>query len=145
MPRPVPFPLTVELVVLGAATLLLGLYLLVRGTVPRWLPSGYVDQDGNRAELSPPVYRFLGVTSILAGIACPLVATNQRGSILVAFALIALALLCAIPAAVMALSEQHRRSLRRKRSTYVWSGLAYILLMAVTGLVLYNARPYGHG
>ena len=141
MPRPIPFPLTIELIGLAVVSLLLGAYLLVRGTLPRWMPSGFVDRAGDRAVFSRPVYRFLGVTSILAGIACPLVAANQRDSILVAFALIALALLCAIPTAVMALSEQHRRSLRRKRSTYVWSALAWILLIAVNGLVVYGARP----
>src|SRR6267143_5600523 len=113
MPRPVPFLLAVELVVLGAVALLLGLYLILRGTLPRWVPSGFLDQAGNRAELSRPVYRLLGVTSVLAGIACELVALSQLVPVVIAFALIGLALICAIPTAVMALSDQHRRSLRR--------------------------------
>jgi hypothetical protein len=57
----------VEFVVLGAALVVLGLYFLIRGTLPQWLPSGYVGQAGKRAELSRPVYRILGATSVLAG------------------------------------------------------------------------------
>jgi len=141
MLRPVPLPLAVELVVLGVLSLLLGLYLLVRGTLPRWVPSGFVDQAGNRAELSRPVYRLLGVTSVLAGIACELLALSQRTPALIAFALVAVALMGAIPAAAMAWGEQHRRSLRRTRATYVWSALAAILVIAVNGLLLYGTRP----
>lgn len=141
MPRPVPFPLTVELIVLGVVSLLLGAYLVIRGTLPHWVPSGFVDQAGNRAELSRPVYRLLGVTSVLVGIACPLLALGQRTPALIAFALVAVALMCAIPAAAMAWGEQHRRSLRRKRSTYVWSALAAILVIAVNGFLLYGTRP----
>jgi hypothetical protein len=140
MPRPVPFLFAVELVVLGAVALLLGLYLILRGTLPRWMPSGFVDQDGNRAELSQPVYRLLGVTSVLAGIACPLVALSQLVPILIALGLIAAALVCAIPAAVMALSEQHRRSLRRKWSTEAWSFLVFIVVMTINGFFLYATR-----
>jgi uncharacterized protein YjeT (DUF2065 family) len=141
MPRPVPFLFAVELVVLGAVALLLGLYLILRGTLPRWMPSGFVDQAGNRAELSRPVYRLLGVTSVLAGIACPLVALSQLVPILIALGLIAAALVCAIPAAVMALSEQHRRSLRRKWSTEAWSFLVFIVVMTINGFFLYATRP----
>jgi uncharacterized protein YjeT (DUF2065 family) len=141
MPRPVPFLFAVELVVLGAVALLLGLYLILRGTLPRWMPSGFVDQAGNRAELSRPVYRLLGVTSVLAGIACPLVALSQLAPILIALGLIAAALVCAIPAAVMALSEQHRRSLRRKWSTEAWSFLGFIVVMTINGFFLYATRP----
>src|SRR5207253_7605002 len=48
MLRPLPFPIMVEFVVLGVALVVLGLYLLFRGTLPQWLPSGYVDQAGKR-------------------------------------------------------------------------------------------------
>lgn len=67
MPRPIPFPLTIELIGLAVVSLLLGAYLVARGTLPRWMPSGFVDRAGNRAVLSRPVYRLLGVTSALAG------------------------------------------------------------------------------
>jgi hypothetical protein len=141
MSRPVPFPIAVELDVLGAVALLLGLYLMLRGTLPRWVPSGFLDQAGNRAELSRPVYRLLGVTSVLAGIACPLVALSQLVPVVIAFALIGLALICAIPTAVMALSDQHRRSLRRKWSTEVWSFLVFIVVVIINGFFLYGTRP----
>jgi len=141
MPRPVPSLLAVELIVVGEVSLLLGLYLMIRGTLPQWVPSGFVDQAGNRAELSRPVYRLLGLTSVLAGIACPLVALGQPVLLVIAFGLIGLALLCAIPAAVMALSDQHRRSLRRKWSTTVWSFLVFIVVMTINGSFLYGTRP----
>ena len=51
-PIPFPFPLIVEFLVVAVALLVVGFYLLGRGTLPRWLPSGYVDQAGKRAELS---------------------------------------------------------------------------------------------
>jgi hypothetical protein len=140
MPRPVPFLVAVELVVLGAVALLLGLYLILRGTLPRWVPSGFVDPAGNRAELSRPVYRLLGLTSVLAGIACPLVALGQLVPVVIAFALIGLALICAIPTAVMALSDQHRRSLHRKWSTDVWSFLVFLVVVIINGFFLYGTR-----
>ena len=79
-----------EMVLLGAALVVLGLYLLIRGTLPRWLFSGYVDQVGNRAELSRPVYRLSGLTSVLAGAALPLFALQRVMMIVLAFALIAI-------------------------------------------------------
>src|SRR5437588_8399992 len=101
MLRPVPFPLTVELLVLGAPAIFLGLFLTMRGTLPRWLPSGFVDQSGQRAVLSRPVYRILGVTAVLTGCACLLLALGQRGiTILLALVLTVIALICAVPAAV---------------------------------------------
>src|SRR5260370_36904020 len=118
MPRAVPFLLQAESVVLGVGLVLLGLFLLVRGTPPRWLPSGFLDQEGNRAELSRPVSRLVGVTSVLVGLAAPLIALSQPG-VTLAFgvALTAIALLCAIGTAVMAWGEQSRRAPRRKGST----------------------------
>lgn len=142
MLRPLPLAIAVEMVVLGAVLVLLGLFLLFRGRLPRWLPSGYIDLARNRAELSPSVYRLVGVTSVLAGSATPLLALSQRVVIVVlGFALIAIGLACAIPAAVIAGREQSRRSLRRKRSTDIWSMVAFIIVMALNGLVIYNALP----
>jgi hypothetical protein len=145
-PIPLPFPLVVEFLVVGAALGVLGLYLLIRGMLPRWLPSGYVDQAGKRAELSRPVYRLCGVTSVLAGSAAPLLALSQGVVIVVlAFVLIAIGFIFAIPAVVMAGREQTERSLRRKRSTEVWSTLAFIIVMALNGVVIYNALSKGQG
>jgi len=146
MLRPLPFPIMVEFVVLGVALVVLGLYLLIRGTLPQWLPSGYVDQAGKRAELSRRVNRILGVTSVLAGGATPLLALSQRPVIVVlAFVLIAIGLICATPAAVLAGREQSERSLRRKRSTQVWSTLVFIIVMALNGLVIVDALRKGQG
>jgi hypothetical protein len=142
MLRPLPYPIVIEMVVLGAALVLLGLFVIVRGTLPRWLPSGYVDPAGNRAELSPPVYRLLGVTSVLVGVATPLTALSRHiTTALLAVALVAIGLICGIPAAVIAGSEEHRRSLRRKRSTYVWSTLAAFFAIAINWMVFYGSRP----
>src|SRR5216683_2385283 len=103
MPWPLPVTIVVEFLVLGAVLLLLGLLLIIRGTLPRWLPSGYLDQAGNRAEFSRPVYRLIGVTSVLAGGAVPLLALSQRAVVVVlAFVLIAIGFIFAIPSAVMA-------------------------------------------
>jgi hypothetical protein len=143
MPRPVPFLLQAESVVLGVALVLLGLFLFIRGTLPRWLPSGFLDQEGNRAELSRPVYRLVGVTSVLVGLAAPLIALSQGGvTLALGFALTAIALLCAIPTAVMAWGEQSRRSLLRKRSTAVWSMLVVIVAVVVNEFIfLGTTRP----
>jgi hypothetical protein len=146
MLRPLPVTMVVEFLVLGAVLVLLGLFLIIRGTLPRWLPSGYVDQAGNRAEFSRPVYRLTGVTSVLAGGALPLLALSQRVVIVVlAFMLIAIGFICAIPALVMAGREQSDRSLRRKRSTEVWSMMALIIVMALNGWVIFSALPKGQG
>jgi hypothetical protein len=98
MLRPLPFPIMVEFVVLGAALVVLGLYFLIRGTLPQWLPSGYVGQAGKRAELSRSVYRILGATSVLAG-----------------------------------------------EPLQVWSTLVFIIVMALNGLVIFDALPKGQG
>jgi Mn2+/Fe2+ NRAMP family transporter len=146
MLRPLPYPIVIEFLVLGVALVVMGLYLVIRGTLPRWLPSGYVDQAGNRAEFSQPVYRLIGVTSALAGGACPLLALSQRLAIVVlAFVLIAIGFLFAIPSVVLAGREQSERSLRRKRSTEIWSWLAFIIVMALNGLVIYSALPNSQG
>jgi len=146
MLRPLPYQIVIEFLVLGMALVIMGLYLLIRGTLPRWLPSGYVDQAGNRAEFSRPVYRLIGVTSVLAGGACPLLALSQRLAIVVlAFVMIAIGFIFAIPSVVMAGREQSERSLRRKRSTEIWSWLAFIIVMALNGLVIYSALPNGQG
>jgi hypothetical protein len=134
-----------EMVLLGAALVVLGLYLLIRGTLPRWLFSGYVDQVGKRAELSRPVYRLSGLTSVLAGAALPLFALQRVMMIVLAFALIAIAFAFAIPAMVMAGREESERSLRRKRSTQFWSMLALIIFMAINGFVIFGALPKGQG
>src|SRR5207302_10712887 len=78
MLRPLPFPIMVEFVVLGVALVVLGLYLLIRGTLPQWLPNGYVDQAGMPAELYRPVNRIVDVTSVLAGCAMPLLALRHH-------------------------------------------------------------------
>lgn len=146
MLRPLPFPIMVEFVVLGVALVVLGLYLLIRGTLPQWLPSGYVDQAGKRAELSRPVSRILGATSVLAGGATPLLALSQRPvTVIIAFVLIAIGLICAIPATVMAGREQGERSLRRKTIDTLWSMLVFIIVMALNGLVIVDALPKGQG
>src|SRR2546429_4945239 len=132
MLRPLSFPIMVEFVVLGVALVVLGLYLLFRGTLPQWLPSGYVDQAGKRAELSRPVYRMLGVTSVLAGGATPLLALSQRPVIVVlAFVLIAIGLICAIPAAGLAVRRQRGPSLRPEPSSPVLAAAGGIRCIAL--------------
>ena len=75
-----------------------------------------------------------------------MLALSQRPVIVVlAFVLIAIGLICAIPAAVLAGREQSERSLRRKRSTQVWSTLVFIIVMALNGLVIVDALPKGQG
>jgi hypothetical protein len=142
MPRPLPVPIVVESFVLGAALVLLGIFLIIRGTLPRWLPSGYVDPAGKRAELSQSVYRPLGVTSILIGVATPLVALSQQlATFVLAFILTAIGLIYAIPASVKAGREESERLLRRKRSTQVWSFLAVFSALAINWIVFYSPRP----
>ena len=92
------------------------------------------------------MYRLLGMTSVLTGGAAPLLALSQRvATVVLAFVLIAIGLILAVPAAVMAGREQSERSLRRKRSTLLWSTLAFIIVMALNGLVMYSALPKGQG
>jgi len=146
MLRPLPVTMVVEFLVVGALLVLLGLFLIIRGTLPRWLPSGLIDQAGNRAEFSRPVYRLIGVTGVLAGGGVLLLALSQRVVILVlAFVLFAVGFIFAIPSAVMAGREQSERSLRRKRSTEIWSWLALIIVMALNGWVIFSALPNGQG
>ena len=64
---------------------------------------------------------------------------------ILAFVLIAIGLICSIPAAVLAGREQSERSPRRKRSTQVWSTLVFIIVMALNGLVIVDALPKGQG
>jgi uncharacterized protein YjeT (DUF2065 family) len=140
MLRPLPLPIVVEM--LGATLVLLGLFLVIRGTLPRWLPSGFLDQAGNRAELSRPVYRWVGVTSVLVGVAAPMTAlSRQVNTMLLAIMLVAIALLSAVPGVVVAVIDQHRRSLRRKRSTYWWSMLGLIVATVLNGLLFAGMRP----
>lgn len=142
MPRPLPFPIVIEMVFVGAAAVIMGLFLLGRGTLPRWLPSGYVDQAGKRAELSPSVYRPLGVTLILIGAATGLVALSQQlVTSVLALMLAAIGLIYAIPPSVKAGREETERSLRRKRSMQVWSMLALFCLTAINWMVFYSPRP----
>jgi len=142
MLRPLPVPMVVEMVVFGAASVLVGVFLLRRGTLPRWLPSGYVDQAGKRAELSQSVYRPLGVTLVLIGVATALVALSQQlATFVLAFILITIGLIYAVPPAVKAGREETERSLRRKRSTQVWSMLVLFCVLAIDWTVFSSPRP----
>jgi uncharacterized Tic20 family protein len=134
--------MVVEMVVFGAASVLVGVFLLRRGTLPRWLPSGYVDQAGKRAELSQSVYRPLGVTLVLIGVAMALVAVSQQlATFVLAFILTASGLIYAIPPSLRAGREETERSLQRKRSMQVWSMLALFLALAINWLVFSSPRP----
>jgi len=69
MPRPLPFPIVIEMVVFGAASIRVALFLVKRGTLPRWLPSGYVDQAGKRAELWHPSMQLWSMLAIFSALA----------------------------------------------------------------------------
>ena len=121
----IPLPVTIYAIVISTAGVLLGLFLLIRGSFPGWLPSGLVDPQGRRAVLSPGVYRLLGLACVLAGMAAGLVTLSTPGArFLVAFGLAVIAFTCLLVAAAEAWTERRARSLRQRRSTMLWSIIA---------------------
>ena len=135
----IPLPVTIYAIVISTAGVLLGLFLLIRGSFPGWLPSGLVDPQGRRAVLSPGVYRLLGLACVLAGIAAGLVTLSTPGaSFLVAFGLAVVAFTCLLVASAEAWTERRARSLRQRRSTIIWS----IVTVAVGLVVNYGVIIY---
>jgi len=106
----IPLPVTIYALVLSAAALLLSVPLLITGTLPRWLPSGLVDPRGQRALLSPGIYRLLGVAGVLAGIGAGVATLGTPStSILIAFGFAGIAFTCLVIAAAEAWSERRQR------------------------------------
>src|ERR1700674_986067 len=135
----IPLPVTIYAIVISTAGVLLGLFLLIRGSFPGWLPSGLVDPQGRRAVLSPGVYRLLGLACVLAGMAAGLVTLSTPGArFLVAFGLAVIAFTCLLVAAAEAWTERRARSLRQTRSTILWSIIAGAVAMVVNvGVTIY--------
>src|ERR1700730_993901 len=135
----IPLQVTIYAIVVSTAGVLLGLFLLIRGSLPGWLPSGLVDPQGRRAVPSRGIYRLLGLASVLAGIAGGLVTLSTPGySDLVAFGLGVVAFTCLLVAAAEAWTERRARSLRQRRSTILWSIVAGAVAMVVNvGVTIY--------
>jgi hypothetical protein len=135
----IPLPVTIYAIVISTAGVLLGLFLLIRGSFPGWLPNGLVDPQGQRATLSPGMYRLLGVGCGLAGIAALVVTLGTPGaSFLVAFGLAVVAFTCLLVAAAEAWTERRARSLRQTRSTILWTFVAGAVAMLVNyGVTIY--------
>jgi len=138
-PMAIPLPVTIYAIVISTAIVLLGLFLLIRGSLPDWPPSGLVDPQGRRAVLSRGTYRLLGLACVLFGIAAGLVTLSTPGySFLVAFGLGVIAFTCLLVAAAEAWTERRARSLRQRRSTIIWS----IVTVAVGLVVNYGVIIY---
>ena len=135
----IPLPVTIYAIVISTAGVLLGLFLLIRGSLPGWLPSGLVDPQGRRAVLSSGTYRLLGLGCVLLGIAAGLVTLSTPGySFLVAFGLVVIAVTCLLVAAAEAWTERRARSLRQRRSTILWSIIAGAVAIVVNyGVTIY--------
>ena len=135
----IPLPLTIYAIVISTASVLLGLFLLIRGSPLGWLPSGLVDPQGRPAVISPGVYRLLGLACGLLGIAAGSVTLSTPGSsFLVAFGLGVIAFTCLLVAATEAWTERRARSLRQRRSTILWSIIAGALAIVVNyGVTIY--------
>ena len=138
-PMAIPLPVTIYAIVISTAIVLLGLFLLIRGSLPDWPPSGLVDPQGRRAVLSSGTYRLLGLGCVLLGIAAGLVTLSTPGySFLVAFGLVVIAVTCLLVAAAEAWTERRARSFRQARSTIIWS----IVTGAVVLVVNYGVTIY---
>jgi hypothetical protein len=138
----IPLPVTIYALVISVVALIVSIPLVITGAIPRWLPSGLVDPQGQRAVLSAAVYRMLGVAGVVAGIAAAVVTLGAPGtSLLIGFGLVALALACLVITAAQAWSERRARSLRPTRSTWstvFWSVIAVGVVMALNyGMTFY--------
>jgi hypothetical protein len=131
----IPLPVTIYALVISATALLVSVPLVVTGTLPRWVPSGFVDAQGQRAVLSAGVYRTLGAAGVVAGVAAAVVTLGAAGtSLLIGFGLVGLAFASLVIAAVQAWSERRARSLRparSTRSTILWSVLAVVVVVVL--------------
>src|SRR5947209_9639455 len=101
----IPLPFTIYALVISAAAVLLGFPLVITGTLPRWLPSGLVDPTGQRADLSPGVYRIVGVAGVLAGIGGVAATLAPGAFFFIGFGLVGIACTCLVIAAAEAWTE----------------------------------------
>jgi hypothetical protein len=144
--RAIPLPLAIYALVLSGAAAATGLAMLAGGGyLPGWFPSGLVDADGQRAVLSPGIYRLLGIGCLFlaAAILLMVVAGSAAGG-LVGFLLVAIGVIVLLVAAAVAWDERRTRSLRQTRSNRLWTVAAFGVTMAVNwGLfwyVMYGAH-----